>query len=299
MVLVTKTWKELGFKSVPETQVQVKKGTDLFEKLSDAEKEKILGKAAFQAYKNGAVKLEDFVGRKVDKRWGPMRHARSLRDIIGADEANKWMREAMAGSRRKQPGGQQPPGPVSAAQLQQIAQRVGAELARITGTVNRWDGTVNLHGTLRGVGQKEWSCSITVLNDPSLLGDPARLWPVLNHEMLHALSTGLTPTAYSTFPGWEEGLVEKLQRMIGPRALMQIGEQPCVGNWAYNYHIAELERLRTFLGRAERPFYLSLIRTPLAEREQLVIDMGSRLRGNKASQWQRLLASALPILRLP
>ncbi|MCL5265488.1 MAG: hypothetical protein M1343_09920 [Chloroflexi bacterium] len=95
MVQVTKTWRELGFKDVPETQVQVEKGTDLFEQLSDAEKEKILGKAAFQAYKNGAVKLEDFVGRKVDKRWGSMRYARSLRDILGAKETKKWMEKAL------------------------------------------------------------------------------------------------------------------------------------------------------------------------------------------------------------
>ena len=87
---VTKTWKELGFKDVPETQVQVGKGTDLFEKLSDADKEKILGKAGFQAYKVGAVKLEDFVGRKVSREWGTMRYTRSLRDILGEREAKKW-----------------------------------------------------------------------------------------------------------------------------------------------------------------------------------------------------------------
>ncbi|MDA8187278.1 MAG: hypothetical protein M0T85_03950 [Dehalococcoidales bacterium] len=39
--------------------------------------------------------LEDFVGRKVDKRWGSMRHARSLRDILGEKEARKWMRKAL------------------------------------------------------------------------------------------------------------------------------------------------------------------------------------------------------------
>ncbi len=95
MVPLTKSWRELGFKDVPETRVQVEKGTDLFEKLTGVEKEKILGKAGFQAYKAGAVKLEDFVGRKRSREWGTMRHARSLRDILGPKEAKRWMEKAL------------------------------------------------------------------------------------------------------------------------------------------------------------------------------------------------------------
>ena len=95
MVPVTKTWRELGFENVPETRREVPKDPDLFDKLSDAGKEKILGKAAFQAYKAGAVKLEDFVGRKRSREWGTMRYARSLRDIMGPKEAKKWMEKAL------------------------------------------------------------------------------------------------------------------------------------------------------------------------------------------------------------
>lgn len=85
MVPITSTWSSLGFKNVPETQAQVPKGADLFDKLSDADKEKVLGKAALQAYKDGAVTLKDFVGRKRSERWGTMRYTRSLRDILGKD----------------------------------------------------------------------------------------------------------------------------------------------------------------------------------------------------------------------
>ncbi|MBI4319416.1 MAG: hypothetical protein HY675_13085 [Chloroflexi bacterium] len=71
---------------------------------------KILGPAALRAYQTGAVKLEDFVGRSQDKRWGTMRHARSLRDILGADEAKKHM-----SARVSQPaGGSSPAGRGSA-----------------------------------------------------------------------------------------------------------------------------------------------------------------------------------------
>lgn len=87
----TKTWAELGFKGVPETQVQVGKGVDLFEKLPDANKERILGsRSAFEAYKAGAVKLSDFVGRRRSRDWGTMRYARSLIQVLGKEEAKRW-----------------------------------------------------------------------------------------------------------------------------------------------------------------------------------------------------------------
>ena len=95
MVPVTKTWEELGFKGIPEARRQIETGVDLFEKLPDADKEKILGKAAFQAYKAGTVKLEDFVGRKRSREWGTMRYTRSLRDILGPQWARKWMEKAL------------------------------------------------------------------------------------------------------------------------------------------------------------------------------------------------------------
>jgi len=98
----TKTWEELGFEGIPETQAKVEKGTDLFEKLSDGDKEKVLGKAGFQAYKAGAVKLKDFVGRKASKQWGTTRYARSLRDILGPKQAEKWIAEAVKAKRMQE-----------------------------------------------------------------------------------------------------------------------------------------------------------------------------------------------------
>ncbi|MBI2954237.1 MAG: minor capsid protein [Chloroflexi bacterium] len=90
----TKTWEELGFKNVPETSVQVEKGTDLFERLSDERKREILGPAKFAAYKDGKLKLEDVAGFARHKEWGPVGYERSLRDILGEREARKWTAEA-------------------------------------------------------------------------------------------------------------------------------------------------------------------------------------------------------------
>jgi hypothetical protein len=84
----TKTWAELGFEGVPETQVQVERGIDLFEKLPDVDKERILGsRAAFEAYRAGAVTLSDFVGRRRSREWGTMRYARSLKETLRINTA--------------------------------------------------------------------------------------------------------------------------------------------------------------------------------------------------------------------
>ena len=178
-----------------------------------------------------------------------------------------------------------------------MAQRIARPLQQYTQTVNNWNGTIEFQPSPGSAGTKEWTCSISI--DPGILNNPPELWPILNHEMLHALSTGLTPQAYVDFRGWEEGVVEMLQRIYGPKALQQIGEQPYVGSWAYNHYIAELESLRIFLKRSARSYYLKLIRTPLADREQTAIMMGSRFTGAKQQQWQQLLTTALPVLRGP
>lgn len=94
MIPWTSSWTDiLGKKGqdIPDTRPQMETGASRFGKLSDADKEAILGKAAFQAYKAGAVKLEDFVGRSFSKRWGSMRSARSLQEILGPNEAAKYL----------------------------------------------------------------------------------------------------------------------------------------------------------------------------------------------------------------
>jgi SPP1 gp7 family putative phage head morphogenesis protein len=87
---LTKTWRELGFEGVPETRAKVEAGESLFARLPEEQQRAILGNAAFEAYRAGALKLSDFVGRQSDPRWGTMRYTRSLREILGASEARSW-----------------------------------------------------------------------------------------------------------------------------------------------------------------------------------------------------------------
>jgi SPP1 gp7 family putative phage head morphogenesis protein len=69
-------------------------GAEWFDRQDDATQERILGKAGLAAYKAGALKLQDFVGRRFSPEWGTTRYARSLREILGPEEALKWRREA-------------------------------------------------------------------------------------------------------------------------------------------------------------------------------------------------------------
>ena len=69
-------------------------GVEWFERQDDATQERILGKAGLAAYKAGAVTLQDFVGRRYSEEWGTTRYARSLRQILGPEEALKWRQEA-------------------------------------------------------------------------------------------------------------------------------------------------------------------------------------------------------------
>lgn len=80
MIPVTKTWEELGFKGVPESQIEVESGEDWLAKQPDDTQRQILG-PKFPAYKAGKITLKDVVGYREDPRWGPMFFERSSRDI--------------------------------------------------------------------------------------------------------------------------------------------------------------------------------------------------------------------------
>jgi SPP1 gp7 family putative phage head morphogenesis protein len=66
-------------------------GEDLFMELPPAQQQKIMGKAAHLAYQGGAVRLSDFAGQRDDPRWGTMRYAKSLREVVGRQEADRWI----------------------------------------------------------------------------------------------------------------------------------------------------------------------------------------------------------------
>jgi hypothetical protein len=82
MVPLTRPWQALGVSAAPETLAAVPRGVDLFAALRPEQQARILGPRAYRAYADGLVRLEQFVGRRYDPRWGSMRYARSLRSIL-------------------------------------------------------------------------------------------------------------------------------------------------------------------------------------------------------------------------
>lgn len=81
MVPVSKSWEELGFTGIEDTGAKQDLGVDVFERLSDEKKLKVLGPSKFKAYQDGKITLEDLVGLKQSKAWGPMHYEKSLREL--------------------------------------------------------------------------------------------------------------------------------------------------------------------------------------------------------------------------
>lgn len=83
---VTLTYKDLGFDVVEAGPPRVD-GKAWFETLSESEQEKFFSKAAWRAFKDGAVDLDDFIGKRTSQDWGDAYIEKSLLDILGAGAA--------------------------------------------------------------------------------------------------------------------------------------------------------------------------------------------------------------------
>lgn len=74
--------------------LSVPSGVDWFARQDTRTQEAVLGKAGAAAYADGAVSLEDFVGTRRSRAWGDSHYARSLRQVVGGQEARAWARAA-------------------------------------------------------------------------------------------------------------------------------------------------------------------------------------------------------------
>jgi hypothetical protein len=163
---------------------------------------KILGPSKYAAYKDGGIKLQNLIGVKRSETWGKMFYERSLREL-GID----W---------KKYAGVSIPPASsgVPASDLLAIAKPAAEELGKIVGTPQAWSGKIS------------W---VSVKNAPDYRGcynpdnsieirTDARSNTII-HELLHSHSVGLNLKDYRLYRGWEEGVLEKLQRLVGPEVL--------------------------------------------------------------------------------
>lgn len=96
------SWASLGFSGIEDTSVQagdIKRGSEWFSRQDASTQERMMGQAKFAAWEAGALRrdLSDLVGVKRSRLWGNSVFERSLKDILGEDEALRWRREARVG----------------------------------------------------------------------------------------------------------------------------------------------------------------------------------------------------------
>src|SRR5579864_1594585 len=101
-------------------------------------------------------------------------------------------------------------------QIRDELQSILTIVSDITKLPSRWSGRVELVPNADFKGKKRFQCDIQI--DADLAARDAR-WSTLIHEILHSVSAGYTPDDFQTYRGWEEGVVEQLQRLIRPEVM--------------------------------------------------------------------------------
>lgn len=192
--------------------------------------------------------------------------------------------------------------------MEELEQKVQKELSAITdyletrlGRRSRWNGDVELTEDASTFGKALWSGRIVINRE--LARQEAR-WRTEIHEALHTFSMGLSPGSYLEFPGWEEGVVEGLQRLLRSELLSHLTVAvsdstltDAESHHEYNRYIGALETLRAVLSDPEEQFYLNLLAMPLKERPGAVIQMGRNLAPIQLRDFQRRFAVAFRVLK--
>lgn len=192
--------------------------------------------------------------------------------------------------------------------MDDLETQITDEVAAITGFLeqqlgrrSRWNGEVELSGDPTAFGKALWNGRISI-NRQTAQTDLR--WRTEIHEALHLLSAGLTPTSYIDFEGWEEGVVEQLQRLLRPAVLNALAVVvpnsvfvAVEAHHDYNRFIQALERIRAEVSTPPFAFYRDLLGTPLAARPSSVIQLGRQLPAREFRRFQKQFAGAFTVLR--
>lgn len=189
-----------------------------------------------------------------------------------------------------------------------LTAKVRAELEQImpllsiyTGLPTRWSGVVELVPEADFKGKKRFTCDIQI---DAALADQEVRWRTLIPECLHAHSAGYVRPDFLRFPGWEEGVVERLQRIFRPAILaslnVSVSEEvfsPPEASHAYNAYIEALENIRTMLAIPEVQFYQDLLATPIGTRPASILNLMRRLPVARQHEAIAIFSSANAILK--
>jgi hypothetical protein len=176
----------------------------------------------------------------------------------------------------------EPVGTKEIARLTDETTRVKLELERLTGLSSRWSGRVYVVETDAYLGQKEWTCAIT-LNRVIIRSDDR--YAIQLHELIHSVSTGCNEQDFRIWPGLEEGVAELLEHALLPDIADSLGLTGLETELAYPGYTATLRSLFALAHVTVRDGCLTLLRVPLAEREWLVVRMVSQANPDKGAAW--------------
>ena len=130
-------------------------------------------------------------------------------------------------------------------------------------------------------GAKPFRCDIVI--NAGLAAQEER-WRTLIHEMLHTFSEGYQPLDYVAFRGWEEGVVEQLQRTLRPTILAELGLAISETVFAeietdheYVEYVQALENIRAVFNEKSQSFYARLLALPIRDRRRAVFEQGMAL----------------------
>lgn len=191
--------------------------------------------------------------------------------------------------------------PSTVRRIQEELRQIAALLEEITSQESHWNGELHLIQGADFLGKKPFDCRIEL--DVALADADVR-WRTLLHESLHALSSGYNQRDYNAFYGWEEGVVERLQRLLRPTVLSHLGimevEAACVRAEAahpFNPYIVALQQVRAVLGAEdELTFFLALLRTPIRDRHAFLLHSGLQIGGEQGKRIIAAVSSARVLL---
>lgn len=181
-------------------------------------------------------------------------------------------------------------------QIQNELERIVSIVSELTGLPSRWSGRVEIVPDANFKGKKRFGCDIQI--NAAWATQEAR-WATSIHEALHCVSAGYVASDYRDWPGWEEGVVEQLQRQLRPTILARLSVhvaedifESIQAYHRYNEYIAYLEDIRRSLTLEERTFYSDLLRTPIRRRPEHILGLGRQLPGERYKEFVRIFSAS-------
>ena len=183
-------------------------------------------------------------------------------------------------------------------ELQLALRQIVNVLEELLDRPSRWNGRALLAQSLSFSGMAHYDGSISI--NEAVYADPNLRWRTLLHETLHTFSPQYTRFEYSMAPGWEEGVVEAMQRLIRPQVFASLGITvdnktllETEAKHPYNAYVAVLEDIRQCLSDTPLIFYQTLLACPLTERSIMLRQSGVILEDSLREEYRTALLKAV------